>query len=135
YRCAADEPVCAEPNCHGPDCAACTVGGQCAPVGLTTASETYDPDSAPLDKPAPGSDPQDAGADAQQADCHRDGSCSEADLCAVDNGGCGASALCSVRDGAVACACKSGFEDVHGNGSECVDKCTLAGCHEHASCT
>ena len=134
YRCAGAEPVCAEPDCHGLDCSACRPDGRCAPVGLTTATETYDPHLPPSDGPVPGAERHDAGPDAERPDCWSDSSCLATEPCAIANGGCHSNALCSAGQGVVQCSCKDGFEDVQGDGSECVDKCSLAGCHEHATC-
>jgi len=57
---------------------------------------------------------------------HRvDGACVP---CGEGGAPCVPNATCKQTDGVTVCTCDSEFQDVHGDGSECVDKCSLKGC-------
>lgn len=61
--------------------------------------------------------------------------CTDIDECAApDHGGCSSDAMCMNSPGGRMCTCKPGFEDVSGDGTQCVNKCETAGCDPMASC-
>lgn len=61
--------------------------------------------------------------------------CSDIDECKSAVDGCGPNATCLNTPGSHTCTCKPGFSDVHGDGSQCVDKCMSAACDANAACS
>lgn len=116
YRCAGHDTgfVCASDNCHGTECETCSTSGNCQPVPWSDpeALPVFSATKTPVAKAPP----------------------ERADRCGIDSR-CSEHATCTDTPAGPLCSCKAGFEDRDGDGTVCVDKCTVAGCDPHATCT
>ncbi|MEY4510228.1 MAG: hypothetical protein RLZZ450_2350 [Pseudomonadota bacterium] len=128
--------VCEEdPECHGAACLSC-IDARCAqtpragvlPEWDGLAGTPFGERDAATQKPEAGAKPGDAGAGPADA------AASLPDECSVNNGGCSEHATCTDTPAGPLCSCDSGFADRGTDGTDCVDKCTMAGCDEHATC-
>lgn len=124
---------CAEYDCHGTTCEACTLGGSCE------APPSIDPEALPVfrasDAPEVAQPPawkSDAG---DAPDASPDAAQNEPvpNDCGVNNGGCSDDATCTDAPAGPVCSCGTGFV---GDGKSCAfdESCSQLDCDPHATC-